>query len=79
MANPQVTGDEAAEKMAKMMRMAQMSRGIIVGPGLGLAGVMGGKKAVPKVELEAPYSEHAPGAGNAASSLDGIKTLVGFQ
>ena len=30
MANPQVTGDAAAEKMAKMMRMAQMSRGIMV-------------------------------------------------
>lgn len=66
MANPQVTGDAAAEKMAKMMRMAQMSRGIMVGPGLGLAGVMGGKKAVPKVDLEAPYSEHKPGSAVAA-------------
>jgi len=44
----------------------------MVGPGLGLAGLMGGKKAVPKVELEAPYSEHSPSAsGTAASKFGG--------
>eukprot|EP00039_Didymoeca_costata_P021734 m.2888 g.2888 ORF g.2888 m.2888 type:complete len:526 (-) comp2609_c0_seq2:796-2373(-) len=64
MANPQpIDKNSAAEKMAKMLRASQMSRGIMVAPmeGMGLASVMGGKKKVPAVAMQAPYSEHLPG------------------
>eukprot|EP00041_Stephanoeca_diplocostata_P035984 m.1292102 g.1292102 ORF g.1292102 m.1292102 type:complete len:583 (-) comp24786_c0_seq35:3142-4890(-) len=54
-ANPQ-------DRLAKMLQASQLSRGITTDhKALGLASVMGGLKMVPKVKMNAPYAEHAPG------------------
>eukprot|EP00040_Diaphanoeca_grandis_P011201 m.57363 g.57363 ORF g.57363 m.57363 type:complete len:560 (-) comp22376_c0_seq1:334-2013(-) len=58
------------EKLAKMLQASQMSRGIMIDQKqLGLAMVMGGKKLVPAVPLNAPYSEHLPSQNKPAHVL----------
>lgn len=63
------------DRLAKMLQASQLSRGITTDHrALGLASVMGGLKAVPKVKMNAPYSEHAPGGSGVPKVCRGYTT-----